>query len=76
MRAGRRYVPPWRLSVAGVVLWDGEDLTGTGNDGETSLWQGDHGGRGQDAEISAQGELEAAAKGRAGYGGDGGDWEG
>lgn len=52
------------------------DRTCTGDDSETGLWQGDDGGRGQDSEIGAQGELETTSKGRAGDGGDGRDWEG
>lgn len=66
------------MLVAGMarVRIEGEDLTSTGNDGEACLWQGDYSRRGQDSEISAESELEAASKSRAGYGGDGRDWEG
>jgi hypothetical protein len=38
-------------------------LTGSRDNGEASFWQCDYGCRGQDAEICAEGEFEAAAEG-------------
>jgi hypothetical protein len=48
-----------------MVRWrvDWMILTGSGNNGETCLWQRDDGCRGQDAKISAKGQLEAASEG-------------